>query len=156
MFIGKQTYFLSPVAQTVQAMHVGSEPVVLTPDMQVEDNFGEAVLGRPMNGVQRKKFFAKKANLAKFDFSPDNVYTFDFYNDKIDMETFRLKALGQEFDVQKYLKGQPLRILARDFKPGNPSNFYLWNFEVWHQRAADHLPDASDRDADGLDPSCCT
>jgi len=146
LYVGKQTYFLSPMAQTVQVMHISDDPVTLTPDIDIDDNFGQEELGQTMDRFQRKKFFSKRQRLKEFRFRTNKFYTFDFYNDKIDLENFRLKALGQEFDIQKYLRGQPLRILSRVFSPGNPKSMYLWNFELWNEKVIEYLPSVETSD----------
>ncbi|GBG28823.1 Hypothetical Protein FCC1311_050442 [Hondaea fermentalgiana] len=102
--VGNQTYMLSPLAQTAQAIHVSDSPLDLQPDLDVEENFGEVEMDTPMDRAQRKKFFAKRSNLSDFSFRTDKCYTFDFYNDKLDMETFQLRALGQNFEIQPYLR----------------------------------------------------
>ncbi|CAK9091110.1 Uncharacterized protein SCF082_LOCUS42929 [Durusdinium trenchii] len=144
--VGQQTYFLSPMAQTVQTMHISDSEVELRPDTVVEENFGDTELGRPMTAIQRKKYLSKKSNLDQFAYDPSRHYTFDFYNDKLDMQDFHLRALGQRFDIQKYLKGQPLRILSRVSREGDPSDMYLWNFELWHEKVVPFLRPASPRE----------
>jgi len=139
IYVGDQTYMLSPLAQTVQIMHVSDEPLDLTPNMEVKENFGAVELGESMSRAERKKFFSKQSNLEKFSFRTDRVYTFDFFNNKLDMENFQLRAIGQSFEVQPYLRGQPLRVLSRVFKDGDPENKYLWNFELWHEKVLDFL-----------------
>lgn len=127
-------YSLSPLAQTVQVIHVSNEPVELTADLAIEENFGHEVMNKRMTREERKKHFSRKKNLEEFSFTPEKHYTFDFYNDKVDLETFSLKVLGMEFDLQEYIRRQPLRVLARLADHGDPRQQYLWNFELWHEK----------------------
>lgn len=87
-----------------------------------------------MTREERKKYFSQKENLEGRTFSVDKHYAFDFYNDKVDLETFCLKVMGMEFDLQDYIRRQPLRVLARTAQQGDPRDQYLWNFEIWHQK----------------------
>ena len=42
----EQFYSLSPLAQTVQVIHISDQPVKLSPDLVLEDNFGEVELDK--------------------------------------------------------------------------------------------------------------
>ena len=95
-----------------------------------------------MTREERKKYFSKKENLGQFTFATDKFYTFDFYNDKVDLESFSLKVMGMEFELHEYIHSQPLRVLARIAQEGDPNGQYLWNFEIWHKKVADQLEQA--------------
>mmetsp|Transcript_11758 Transcript_11758/g.13536 ORF Transcript_11758/g.13536 Transcript_11758/m.13536 type:complete len:354 (-) Transcript_11758:846-1907(-) len=137
-----ETYFLSPVIQTVQALNVSATPLILSRDMKVEEDLtlmgGDFAEGGSMHNAsfaRRKKYFSKSKILSKYSFDTTNYYTFDFYDDKIDLNTMTLSVLKKKFDLTKYLNGQPLRILSRIVEPDdeNPGK-YLWNFELWHEK----------------------
>mmetsp|Transcript_1832 Transcript_1832/g.2361 ORF Transcript_1832/g.2361 Transcript_1832/m.2361 type:complete len:326 (-) Transcript_1832:1215-2192(-) len=134
IFVGcEQFYSMSPLMQTVQSICISDEEMELSPDMVVEENYGEVVLGKRMTGVERKKYFSDAENLNGRMFDTEKWYTLDFYNDKVDVEKLCLKVLGSEFLLSNYVNHQPLRILSRVFEPGDPRDLYLWNFEIWHE-----------------------
>ena len=112
----------------------------LYPGINLEENFGEFEFDTPMSQEQRKKFLSSKKNYIGKKFRKDHFYSFDFYQDKLDLETFNLKVLGSNYDIQPYLKGQPIRILSRILQSeDNLTSQYLWNFELWHEKVVDHL-----------------
>mmetsp|Transcript_15363 Transcript_15363/g.18634 ORF Transcript_15363/g.18634 Transcript_15363/m.18634 type:complete len:316 (-) Transcript_15363:1959-2906(-) len=126
-------YSLSPMMQTAQIVYVSSEQVPIEVDMSVTENFGTVMLKNDMTASERKKYFSNLENLKGNSFDTDNYYTFDFYNDKVDMETLSLKVLGMDYKLANYVNQQPLKILSRVFKSGQPNGLYLWNFEIWHE-----------------------
>jgi hypothetical protein len=140
--VGEQTFMFSPLMQAAQIVHVGDAPYELGPSANPEENFAAVELGKPsMTAVQRRKHFGSYSNLKGQAFRTDKYYTFDFYNDKLDLETFSLHVLGQTFKVQEYLRGQPLRMLSRVLRPGPAKDLYLWNFELWNDSVVMHLAD---------------
>mmetsp|Transcript_36446 Transcript_36446/g.93112 ORF Transcript_36446/g.93112 Transcript_36446/m.93112 type:complete len:94 (-) Transcript_36446:19-300(-) len=83
-----------------------------------------------MDDKERKRYFSSKDNLAAHWFGTDLYYTFDFFTDKINLETWEFYLLGKKFNLERYLLGQPVRVLAR---AGNSAE-YAWNFEMWHEK----------------------
>eukprot|EP00471_Norrisiella_sphaerica_P000336 CAMPEP_0184486460 /NCGR_PEP_ID=MMETSP0113_2-20130426/7954_1 /TAXON_ID=91329 /ORGANISM="Norrisiella sphaerica, Strain BC52" /LENGTH=361 /DNA_ID=CAMNT_0026868355 /DNA_START=59 /DNA_END=1144 /DNA_ORIENTATION=- len=140
--IPNQTHFMSPVAGTASVIQITDEKTApeLTPTKRILEDL-TAIGGVFSNSLEkfpdmekriiwRRKFFQKIKNLENFKFDTSKVYTFDFYNDKLLMDEFRLAILGKKFDLTQYLAGQPLRIMAKSRETGE----YLWNFELWHER----------------------
>jgi len=80
---------------------------------------------------ERKRFFSdpSRASMCKYD--TDHVYTFNTYDDILDMANYQLKipVLRKPFDLIKTLDGQPLTLSATT-KNGQ----FLYNFCVWHAR----------------------
>jgi len=137
------SYFVSPLAQTVQKMRVGAEPFALSPSVAVEEDtrlLGGQFGGGGMDDKQRKKFFSSRKNLEAFKFGTELYYTFDFYNDKMNLETWEFGLMGKRFKLERYLLGQPVRVLAR---AGDTAD-YAWNFEVWHEKQTLTLGDETD------------
>jgi len=137
--LGDKSYMLSPLAQTAQIIHVGDAPYPLHPNTIIEENFGSVVMKSPMDNFKRKKRLAKAKALEGLKYTCDKYYTFDFYNDKVDVEKFELLVLGQQFSMSKYLQGQPIRVLSRLWQDGEPKDVYLWNFELWHESVVNHF-----------------
>jgi len=135
------SYFVSPLAQTVQKLRVSEEPFPLSAAVDVEEDtrlLGGKLADKPMDDKERRKFFASKSNLAAYSFGTELYYTFDFYNDKIDFESWEFALLGKKFALERYLLGQPVRVLAR----AGESAEYAWNFEVWHEKQTHTLATA--------------
>ena len=155
-----EAYFLSPLAQTVQVLHVSKNPYVLSKGVNVKEEttlLGLDFAKKKLSNVQRKKLLSSRKVLGKYAFNTEHCksakdyemnsamrtnrvfvhnvdYTFDFYNDKLDLENLQLVAAKRRFDLDKYLNGQPVRVLSRvmtDTAKGGP---YLWNFELWHDK----------------------
>eukprot|EP00511_Aplanochytrium_stocchinoi_P000355 CAMPEP_0204822642 /NCGR_PEP_ID=MMETSP1346-20131115/839_1 /ASSEMBLY_ACC=CAM_ASM_000771 /TAXON_ID=215587 /ORGANISM="Aplanochytrium stocchinoi, Strain GSBS06" /LENGTH=312 /DNA_ID=CAMNT_0051948979 /DNA_START=436 /DNA_END=1374 /DNA_ORIENTATION=- len=137
-----ETYFLSPIIQTVQTLTVTADPVNLTRDMTVTEDLtlldGDFAEGKKMHKAifsKRKKYFSNQKNLNQYAFDTSNYFTFEFYDDKVDLNAMQLLVLKKRFELAKYLNGQPLRFLSRVIEPGdNNLGKYLWNFEVWHEK----------------------
>ena len=152
--LGERPSMLSPLAQTVQALHVSDTPFALSPDVVVVES--TAAMGLPpehcSTAAQRKTFFSEAENLQAHCFDTEHFFTMDFYNDKIDLEAYSLLIAGLCIDLTPYLCGQPLRIMAgllsttdnengEDVGAGNSEGTaeprravaqVAWDFEVWH------------------------
>ena len=139
--LGPKPYLLNPLFQTVQLLNVslpGDEPCV--PSMASagqpvpEDT---ALLGgifseRPLDRLERKKYFASARNAARHELQPDLVYTFEFYEDKVDPLTFDLSVAGIRISLPRHLGGQPLQIMGKVGSAPH-STRYLFNVEMWHE-----------------------
>ena len=66
----------------------------------------------PCTPAQRRAWFLKPENRAAYSFDPATLYSFDFNNQYVDLNTMTLK-LGLTFDVAYYLNGQPVRYQMR-------------------------------------------
>mmetsp|Transcript_24583 Transcript_24583/g.38749 ORF Transcript_24583/g.38749 Transcript_24583/m.38749 type:complete len:358 (-) Transcript_24583:191-1264(-) len=140
--IPNETYFMSPLAGTASVIQVTDEknkPPLNSTIRILEDlsalggDFEESLKKYPdmeKRIAWRRKYFQKIKNLEKFEFDTSEIWTFDFYNDKLLMDSLELAILGKRFDLTKYLAGQPLRIMSKI----RDSENYLWNFELWHER----------------------
>lgn len=151
--VPNRTHFMSPVAATAGVVQVTSEADApkLTPSLRLNEDMTK--LGGDLKDyvtkhpdmekriIWRKKYFHRVANLEKYAFDTDNVYTFDFYGDKIFFEEFHLKVLGRKFSVENYLNGQPLRLMTKL----RASPDVLWDFEVWHERQTEPWNEAKNK-----------
>uniref|UniRef100_A0A7S4MZS0 Domain of unknown function at the cortex 1 domain-containing protein n=1 Tax=Odontella aurita TaxID=265563 RepID=A0A7S4MZS0_9STRA len=139
------TYLLSPLVQTAQAVSVSESDVELTPGLVVRDDL--SVLGdeefAPMAGRQekRKAYFSDPANLDKYEFSTELVYTFDFFDHNLSMLDFDIGLLGYRHDLAHYLNGQPIRLMSRVLPKDSDQveekrkvGTHAWNIEVWNEK----------------------
>lgn len=86
----------------------------------------------PRDGVARRKYFSKNANLERFYFETEFVYTFDFYANFFSPARHRLELTPYfSVDLIPYFNGYPLFMsLAKDKNSGE----FLWATEIWHKR----------------------
>jgi len=107
----------------------GQEPNIIdhNPTENTVALFGEEDL---LSSDKRMKKLSKPKYASKYQFDMDHVYTFNTYDDVVDIGTYKLHLpiLGQ-YDLTKSLNGQPMSISAitRDGR-------FLFNFRVWHER----------------------
>ena len=130
------SYLLSPLVQTAQAMHVGTAPLPLTPGVAVlEDTalLGGALGASSLTAAARRRHFSTVKNLAPLSFDPALYYSFDFYDDKLCLDSFMLDLLGRH-DLVGVLAGQPIRLLSRVLGAAGGAPAFGWDVEVWHER----------------------
>jgi hypothetical protein len=124
---------VSPVAATCQVLAVhrpGSEPCIL--EELVEDTvlLGATFAAGDVSAKKRRSHLSHSKNLKNFEYSPELVYTFDFYQHLMIPSDFTFDLSVTTFDMSKYLNGQPLSVMAKSYSLGA----YLWNFELWHEK----------------------
>ncbi len=142
---GDSPYLISPLAATAQTLivsKVGEEPNIC--DYNLQENtrlLGGTYFdsGPGVRFTQRKAFLSKTSNLAGHKFSPDLVYTFDFYQDMLRPLDFTITVGPWKFNLADYLDHQPILAMALLFDPektrelDHESIEWLWNFEIWHE-----------------------
>ena len=144
--LGKRPYFLNPLFQTIQQLHVaepGSEPVITGTWSESNCLLGGVFAQRSLSNIARKKFFASRSNGALHSLTPDHVYTMEFYEDKIDPSTFDLVILGMRFPLYKYIGCQPLQIMGK-VNCAPHQREYLFNVELWHETLFAHDRDTKE------------
>lgn len=111
---GKHPYALSSLIATSQSVSIslpGNEPNIFS--LSVPENLN--LLGPRFIGLSqsaRKSFFSNPKNLAIYQFEPDFVYTFDFYQHVVDFSTFAIDAAVFQIDILKVLGVRPIQIMA--------------------------------------------
>jgi len=83
-----------------------------------------------LTAKQRKRFFSRPQNLAKFTLQPGLIYTFDFYQHMLDITTMEINLGFRKFDISDFLNNQPVQAMARLFDREE----YFWNIEIWHPK----------------------
>ena len=139
---GDNPYLVSPLASTCQAIVVsrpGTEPSLN--NLQVKED--TALLGsafESMTSKQRKMYFSKPQNLALHSYSPEFVYTFDFYQHLLNFSTFQFDLGFMKYDFMSTLGARPIQVMSVVWNPIEsngivPENLsYLYNFEIWHRK----------------------
>jgi len=109
-FTGDNPYILSPLMSTMQTIHMnvpGNAPTL--PDSIASLNMDDlSAMGLYMTPGERKKYFAKPENIAQHVFDPAYVYTFNFYQHVLRLDTFT--AWG--YDIRHILGKNPIQIMA--------------------------------------------
>lgn len=82
-----------------------------------------------MTSQQRKKFFADPKKAKNYKYDTDTIYTFDFYQNILDVSTYSLKLGFTEIKMLKSLDYQPIQFLG---KTGDGR--YLWSLQIWHEK----------------------
>mmetsp|Transcript_32497 Transcript_32497/g.37639 ORF Transcript_32497/g.37639 Transcript_32497/m.37639 type:complete len:346 (+) Transcript_32497:44-1081(+) len=131
-------------AQTIRIDLPGTEPDIM--DIATEEDtsllFGTS---HPTINVhdsaKRRTSLSNPNGLAnEYSYNPEHVYTFDFYDNLLDLGlyTLNMPVLGA-FDMTRTLGGQPMSIsmMVKDpkqDKDGNDQFQYVFGFRVWHER----------------------
>jgi hypothetical protein len=93
-----------------------------------------------MSARQRKVFLSRPANLEKFSYSTEFVYTFDFYQHLLNFSTFHIDLGVLKYDFGNTLGTRPIQVMAAIWDPSSSDGVvpeklqYLYNFEIWHKR----------------------
>jgi hypothetical protein len=94
---------------------------------------------------KRANFFSNVKNLVKYSFSPDHVYTFDFYQHVLNIGQMKLDLGFTSLDVSSIIGFCPVQVMAVQWDPFNePSDLetvdYFYNIEMWNYKSfPDHF-----------------
>lgn len=137
-------YVLSPLMSTMQAISVSRQgeenSISSNSDLTEEDLSLLDPEFKEMSSSDRKTYFSKKENLNKYYFDPSFVYTFNFYQDLLDMSTFEVALGFARIDISRFLGPLPISIMAAvvDLGEGRVDEIepeYLYHLEVWHEKS---------------------
>lgn len=150
---GARPYIVSPLMSTMQCIAVsrpGSEPAISSNVEWSEEDL--SLVSNDLKGMsssQRKSYFSREENLRQFTFDPNLVYTFNFYQDILDMASFEISLGFIHVDISRFLGRLPVSIMAAVFDPqhaeedhagvGRPAvPQYLYQLEVWHEKSFEY------------------
>jgi hypothetical protein len=148
---GTKPYFLSPLVCTAQRIVIskpGEEPGISYGIGSIEENMSLLGPSFPkMSSHKRKAYFSKKENLKQYYFEPDLVYTFDFFQHRLNLATFMIDLGFIKYDLRDILMSRPIQIMAVEWEgPGKRGGGkkgtgdidqdwkFLYNVEIWHKR----------------------
>ncbi|KXZ48705.1 hypothetical protein GPECTOR_26g608 [Gonium pectorale] len=94
------------------------------------DASGAASASQPASSEARRRYFTSPRNRAGLVYDTRRVWTFHFWQQFVDLSTYKLDFSGLSYDLVRHLDGQPLQIMAKDESSGR----YLYNVSVWHER----------------------
>jgi hypothetical protein len=133
--IGDRPKMLAPLAGTSQAVRAdepGDEP-----DLASEDGIEEdlTLLGgkfantsKPVSVARRKTYLSNPSRASKYTFDTETVYTFDFYQNILNVNTYSLELGIANISLCQTLNGQPIQCLCK-----TTDGRYLWSFQIWHE-----------------------
>ena len=121
--------------QAIRMDKPGLEPDITS--FNIEENnegFGGTFTKKKRTSDKRKKIFNNPKTASEYTFDTTSVYTFDHYDDVMELSTFKLRLSSMfTYDLDKVV-GDPFYFLAR-----TRSGEYLWYFELWHERLVEEL-----------------
>jgi hypothetical protein len=131
---GNNPKMLAPLAgtsQVVRADKPGYEPSIVSED-GVEENCrllgGIFARDKDVSSSARKSHFANPKRGAKYMFDTETVYTFDFYQNLLNVNTYSLDLGIANINLSPILNGQPIQSLCK-----TTEGRYLWSFQIWHE-----------------------
>ncbi|KAG7363021.1 hypothetical protein IV203_026381 [Nitzschia inconspicua] len=131
--VGDRPTMLAPLAGTSQVVRVdekGKEPDLSSIEGVEEDCslMGGKFLESSVSSSFRKKYLANPKKSSRYRFDTELVYTFDFYQNLLNVTTYKLDLGITSISMCPILNGQPIQCLAK-----TTDGRYLWSFQVWHE-----------------------
>jgi hypothetical protein len=116
-------------AQTMRIDPPGDEPDITSRELMENTTLLKGDLTFE-SATERKKYFSKPKYASQHFYDPNLVYTFEVYQDIIDLGTYQIHLpMGFNVDLAKSLNGQPLSQSAMT-KQGQ----FIYDFTIWHER----------------------
>jgi hypothetical protein len=130
---GDRPTMFCPLAGTSQVVRVdepGQEPDIATIEGVDEDCtlLGGRFEKSSVSASSRKSYLANPKRSSRYTFDVDRVYTFDFYQNLLNVETYKLDLGIARISISPILNGQPIQFLAKTM-----DGRYLWSFQIWHE-----------------------
>jgi len=108
----------------------GNEPDITCRDIQEDCSvFGGVFTKGSVSVSRRKRLFANSAKCKDYVFDTETVYTFDFFQNIFDAQSYSLDLGFAKVGCSKVLNGQPIQWLGK-MRDGR----YLWSFQIWHEK----------------------
>ncbi|KAL9186316.1 hypothetical protein ACHAXT_005554 [Thalassiosira profunda] len=117
-------------SQIVRGDEPGNEPNITCKNI-VEDCsiFGGVFAKGNVPASRRKRFFANSAKCKGYTFDTETVYTFEFYQNLFDAQSYSLDLGFAKIGCSSVLNGQPIQWLGKT-RDGR----YLWSFQIWNEK----------------------
>lgn len=143
---GRKPYVYNPLLQTIQKLDIslpGTEPNITNREI-VENNkymFAKQKNMKPKSAKARKHYFSSISHNKLHKFEPGYVYTFEFFEDKVDISTFKFILPIVHINLMKHMGDEPIPIMAKIINPKSKYHGkYLFKFYIYHK---DQLPEFS-------------
>jgi len=122
---------LGGTSQVVRGDEPGNEPNITCRNI-IEDCsvFGGIFAeGDDVSVSRRKRLFSNPAKCQNYTYDTETVYTFEFYQNLFDAQSYALDLGFTKINISRILNGQPIQWLGK-LKDGR----YLWSFQIWHEK----------------------
>jgi len=117
-------------SQVVRGDEPGNEPNITCNDIEEDCSiFGGAFSNGNVSSSRRKRIFSNPAKCKQYIFDTDTVYTFEFYQNLFDVQSYSLDLGFIKLGAINVLNGQPIQWLGKT-RDGR----YLWSFQLWHSK----------------------
>jgi len=117
-------------SQVVRGDEPGNEPDIRQCDIQEDCSvFGGRFSKGDVSTSRRKRLFSNPAKCKDYTFDTETVYTFEFYQNIFDAQSYSLDLGFAKIGCSKVLNGQPIQWLGK-MRDGR----YLWSFQIWHEK----------------------
>jgi len=119
---------LAATTRELRADKSGSEPSVASLKHEENSELLVGNIGDEITAHMRKRCLSAPDAVSKLEYGTDMTYTFNFYQEMLDVETLSLDFGFTKLSIKHSLNGQPIQILAKT-RDGR----YLWSFQIWHE-----------------------
>ncbi|KAL3806925.1 hypothetical protein ACHAXA_006640 [Cyclostephanos tholiformis] len=127
-----QPHIKSSLMETTQIFRgdqPGNEPDIACHRIREDSSiFGGVFANGNIASSRRKRIFSNPANCHEYTFDTETVYTFEFYQNAFDGQSYSLDLGFTKIGCSKIFDGQPIQWLGK-MKDGR----YLWSFQIWHE-----------------------
>jgi len=118
---------LASSSQVIRGDQPGNEPNILTQSFEEDCSvFGGKFASSEISPSRRKRIFSSMPNSYMFD--SQTVYTFDFYQNLFDAQSYALDLGFAKIACASILDGQPIQWLGK-----TRDGIYLWSFQIWNE-----------------------
>lgn len=127
-----QPHIKSSLMETTQIFRgdqPGNEPDIACHRIREDSSIFGGVFARDnIAPSRRKRIFSNPVNCRGYTFDTETVYTFEFYQNAFDGQSYSLDLGFTKIGCSKVFDGQPIQWLGK-MRDGR----YLWSFQIWHE-----------------------
>jgi hypothetical protein len=127
-----QPYISATLLETTQIFRgdqPGNEPNIASHNIQEDSSIlGGVFATDTIPASRRKRIFSNPSTCPKCSFDTETVYTFEFYQNSFDAQSYSLDLGFTKLALSKVFDHQPIQWLGK-MKDGR----YLWSFQIWNE-----------------------
>jgi hypothetical protein len=127
-----QPYISATLLETTQIFRgdqPGNEPNIANHNIQEDSSIlGGVFATDTIPASRRKRIFSNPSTCPKCTFDTETVYTFEFYQNSFDAQSYSLDLGFTKLALSKVFDHQPIQWLGK-MKDGR----YLWSFQIWNE-----------------------
>jgi len=124
---------LGGTSQVVRGDEPGNEPNIACRTIAEDCSVLGGIFEKGnVSASRRKRLLSNPAKCEGYAFDTETVFTFEFYQNLFDAQTYSLDLGFAKIGCSNVLNGQPIQWLGK-MKDGR----YLWSFQIWHEKLLD-------------------